>query len=244
MLSSEVDFSEEMEFLDGKAGLHRAFFPREGAVDSPAIDFDTVVEHLQRNGYNMVVSPNGATKDVHGEKNGKNLHISSHRDGRAEVTFLIDVEGINAPEPYVKKVYEQAVGELMERENRLQNAAENYIENFLSEADDPIQKLQYEFDASGETTQEIVSNYFESMRPTDLIMNYAAQFELMPHESAEDERRELRGKIPLADSLEDEGLRQRNAYYIRRFLKTVLEQADQSYGLNDELKEYWMELTD
>ena len=240
------EFSEEIEVLEGRAGVNRY---EASAVEShgqifPALDFDTAVEHLQRNGYETTVSPNGSTEDVHAEKNGKTFHISSHHDDATEITFMMDVDSIEEPESYVEKVYDRIIGELMDREEKLQTATANYVDNFLDEAEDPVRKLENDFQIAGDSTQEIVSNYFGDMAPTDLFMNYAAQFELHAGQEVSGERNEMPGQMPLSDAKSRMDSKQRNSHYLRRFMKNVLEEADQKYGLSEDLKDYWMDLAD
>lgn len=244
--SRGVDFDEELEFLDGKAGLRRfkVHQSEKNGRSFPALDFDTAVEHLERHDYKTFVSPNGGTKDVQAEKNGKEFQISLHQDGTTEITFMLDVAEIDSPSPYVEKPYRRIIGELMEREEKLQTATSNYIENFVEEADNPVEKLEQDFRKAGDSVPEIVSNYFGDMRPNDLFMNYSAQFELYPHENISDERADLPGKIPLGDSLKDEDKKDRNSHYIRRFMKNVLKESSQRYDLSEDLQGYWMELAD
>ena len=81
------------------------------------------------------------------------------------------------------------------------------------------------------------------MRPSELGLTYAIHFELHSGETVDNERRNLDGKMPLHDALKDEDTEDRNRLYFQRYLRKVLEKADEREEISDELREYWPDLS-
>lgn len=245
-----VDFTEEFSMLDGEGVKEERLEPLE-VLDNeiPALEFDTTVQHLRRNGYDVDVSPNGGSLDVEGQTGTKSLDISSLNDGAVQIEFSIDIdeaerrrgEEIEDPEAYVEKVYDQIVGELVDREKKLERAAENYVSGVF-ETGDPIEKLESDFRKHGDSPDEIVESYFGDMRPSELALNYAVHFELHPGETIENERRNLAGKTPLHYALKNSRDRERNSLYLERYLDKVLQKADERGEISEELRDYWSDL--
>lgn len=246
-----TDFTEEFRMLDGKGIKEERLEPVTASGNEiPALDFDTVVHHLRRNGYDVDVSPNGGSLDAAGEEEDtKYFDVSLLQDNAVQVQFSIDIEEaerrreerIDSPEAYVEHVYGQIVDEMVEREKKLERASENYVSK-LFEHEDPVAQLESDFRKHGDTAKEVIDSYFGDMRPSELAMSYAVQFELHDGETIDNERRNLPGKKPLHDAFKDDGLRDRNSLYFQRYLGKVLEKADEREDISDELRQYWSEL--
>ena len=246
-----TDFDEEFRMLDGKGVKEQ----RLGAVDTsgnqiPPLDYDTTIQHLRRNGYDVNPFPNGGSRDVEAYDDIKEFDISVLEDDAVQVQFSMDIEeaekrrgeSIDNPEAYVEKVYGQIVGELVEREKKIERASENYVSNLFESSDDPISNLESDFQRHGDTAEEIVDSYFGDMRPSELAMTYSVHFELHPGESIDNERRNLKGKMPVHDALRDDDARDRDALYFQRFLGKVLEKANERQEVSEDLKNYWQDL--
>ena len=245
------DFTEEFRMLDGK-GIKEQ---RLDAVDvlgneiSP-MDYDTTINHLRRNGYDVDPSPNGGSRDVEAYDDVKGFDISVLNDGAVQIEFSMDIEeaerrreeSIDNPEAYVEKVYGQIVGELVEREKKLERASQNYVSNRFESSDNPIEDIEGDFRKHGDSVDEIVDSYFGDMRPSELAMNYAVQFELHEGENIGNERRNLEGKMPVHDALTDEDKMDRDRLYFERFLGKVLEKANERQKVSERLKEYGKDL--
>ncbi|QKQ98944.1 hypothetical protein GKQ38_05530 [Candidatus Nanohaloarchaea archaeon] len=245
-----VDFTEEFQMLNGEGVKEERLDPVEvSGNEIPALDFDTTVHHLRRNNYDVDVSPNGGSLDAEGQTGTKHLDISSLNDGAVQVKFSIDIEEaerrrdeeIEDPEAYVEKVYGQIVDELVEREEKIERASENYVSN-LFEYDNPVEQLESDFKKHGDSAEEVIDSYFGDMRPSELGLTYAVHFELHPGETVDNERRNLDGKMPLYDALNDEDAEDRDRLYFQRYLGKVLEKADERAEISDELREYWQDL--
>lgn len=216
----------------------------------PPLDFDTVVHHLRRNGYDVTVSPNGGSLDAEGKTGTKHLDISSLEDDAVQIEFSMDIaeaerrreERIDRPEAYVEKVYGQIIDELVEREKKLERPSENYVSN-LFEYSNPVERLESDFQKHGENAEEVIDSYFGDMRPSELGLNYAVHFELHSGETIDNERRNLEGKMPLHDALTSADAEDRNRLYFQRYLEKVLEKADERQDISDELREYWQDLS-
>ncbi|MFB6145427.1 MAG: hypothetical protein ABEJ99_02885 [Candidatus Nanohaloarchaea archaeon] len=250
-----VDFGEEFDILDGKGTKEVRLEPVEVLGNEiPALDFDTTIQHLDRNGYHVEVHPNGGSADVEAWTDIKEFDISALRDDAVQVRFSMDMDEVNRrrmergydpvdnPETYVGKVYDQIVGELVEREKKLERASENYVDSIFESDDDPVERLEAEFRRLGDKSHDIVERYTGDMRMSDLIMNYAVHFELHPGETIDNERRNLEGKMPLHYALKDDSLEDRNNLYLERYLEKVLEKAGEREELSPALKGYWQDL--
>ena len=247
-----VDFEEEFRMLEGEGvGVkEQRIEPLEisGNSISP-LDFDTVVRHLRRNGYDVEVSPNGGSRDVTGDDEVKNFDISELNDQAYQVRFSMDIgeaerrrdEQISNPEAYVESVYSQIVDELVEREGNLERASQSYVSKVF-EQDDPVGQIESDFMKHGDDAGEIIDSYFGDMRPSELALAYAVHFELHKGESVDNERRNLPGKMPLHDALRDEDARDRDSMYFGRYLEKVLQKAGERTELTDELKQYAQDL--
>jgi len=245
-----TDFKEEFRLLDGKAVKEERLDPVEASGNKvPALDFDTFVHHLRRNGYDVQVSPNGGSLDAEGSKDTKEFDVSALEDDAVQVKFSIDIEEaesrrgqeIDNPEAYTDKVYSQIIDELVERERKIERASENYVSRII-DSDDPVKRLESDFSKHGEDGGEVVESYFGDMRPSELGLSYAVHFELHPGETVDNERRNLEGKMPLHYALKNSDDKERNAVYFERYLGRVLEKADEEVGLSGELREYWQDL--
>lgn len=246
-----TDFTEEFRMLDGKGVKEERIEAVEASGNQvPPLDYDTTIQHLRRNGYEVNPSPNGGSLDVGANDDIKAFDISVLQDDAAQVEFSMDIneaerrrgDEIANPEAYVEKVYGQIVGELVEREKKLERASENYVSNLFDTSKTPIEDLEDDFNRHGDSADEIVDSYFGDMRPTELAMNYAVQFELHEGETVDNERRNLKGKMPVYDAMKDSDARDRDALYFQRFLGKVLEKADEREHLSDELRDYWQDL--
>jgi hypothetical protein len=237
--------------LDGEGVKEERLEPVEASGNEiPALDFDTVVHHLRRNGYEVDVSPNGGSLDAEGARGTKHMDVSSLQDDAVQVEFSIDIEEaeeirgeeIDDPEAYVEHVYGQIVDELVEREKKIERASENYVSN-LFEYDNPVERLESDFQKHGDDAEEVIDSYFGDMRPSELGLTYAIHFEMHSGETVDNERRNLDGKMPLHDALKDEDTEDRNRLYFQRYLRKVLEKADEREEISDELREYWPDLS-
>ena len=246
-----TDFTEEFRMLDGEGVKEERLEPVEvSGNEIPALDFDTVVHHLRRNGYEVDVSPNGGSLDAEGARGTKHMDVSSLKDDAVQVEFSIDIEEaeeirgeeIDNPEAYVEHVYGQIVDELVEREKKIERASENYVSNIF-EYDNPVEQLESDFRKHGDDAEEVIDSYFGDMRPSELGLTYAMHFELHPGETVDNERRNLDGKMPLHDALNDEDAEDRDRLYFQRYLRKVLEKADEREEISDELREYWPDLS-
>lgn len=246
-----TDFTEEFHLLNGEGVKEERLEPVEVAGNTfSSLNFDTVIQHLRRNGYNVDVSPNGASKDLVAEADTKKFDISKLQDEAYQVEFSIEVDEIEKrsgdkiedPEAYVENVYGQIIGELVEREKKLERASENYVSNVFENEEDSIDGILKDFQKHGDAASDVINSYFGDMRPSELAMNYAVHFELHQGENVDNERRNLPGKMPLCDALNHDDFRNRNSLYFRRYLGKVLEKADRRGNLNEELREYWPEL--
>lgn len=245
-LARSTDFTEEFSLTDRKAIKEERMEPVEVLGEEiPPLDFNTMVYHLRRNGYDVKVSPNGGSLDAEGETGTKRIDLSSLKDDAVQIKYSIDIADIESrrddpiddPEKYLEKVYDQEIGELVEREKKLERASQNYVSSKF-EAEDPVEKILSDFRKHGESCEEIVDSYFGDMRPSELGLNYAVHFELHQGETVENERRNLEGKMPLHYALEDEDTAERNRLYLERYLEKVLQKTGKRTELSDELKEY------
>lgn len=247
-------FDKDFKTKDNFAIKEQRIEPKEilGNEIQP-LDFDTIVEHLRRNNYELEISPNGGSIDAIGKDEIKEIDISILPDGAVQAQFSMDMseiesrkgETIDDPEAYLESVYSKVIDELIERETRLERAAETYVKNRFEE-EDSIEKILSDFQKHGETSSEITSSYFGDMRPSQLMMTYAVQFERWTGE--EDLNRSgMDGKIPLEYALESDELEKRNKTYLRKYLKRVVEKTDERLGETSEtpkeLKEYWQQLS-
>lgn len=220
------------------------------------LNYGTVVQHLRRHfeeeidGDSVILSPNGGSKDAEAFDAVKEIDLSIFHDDAAQVKLAVDIEEaerrrdeeIGNPEAYVEKIYGQIVDELVERERKLEKAAENYVSNVFN-YENPVDRLESDFEKHGGDLEEVINSYFGEMRPSELGLAYAIQFELSPNESVDDERRDLEGKIPLHDALTSEDAENRNRLYFQRYLEKVLEKTDEREEISDELREYWQDLS-
>lgn len=245
-----TDFTEEFRMLDGEGIKEERLEPVTASGNEiPALDFDTVVHHLRRNGYDVEVSPNGGSLDAEGARGTKHMDVSSLQDDAAQVEFSIDIEEaeeirgeeIEDPEAYVEHVYGQIVDEMVEREKKIERASENYVSS-LFEYENPVDRLESDFKKHGDDAEEVIDSYFGDMRPSELGLTYAMHFELHPGETIDNERRNLDGKMPLHDALKDSDKEDRDRLYFQRYLGKVLEKADEKEDISDELRQYWSEL--
>lgn len=245
-----ADFTREFRMENGRAFIEERKDPVEVlGTEIPALDFDTVVQHLSRNGYDVDVWPNGGSLDVEGETDTKKMDLSSFKDDSVQLEFSIDIEKleerideeIDDPKQYFESFYDQIVGEMVEREKKLERAAENYVSKVF-ENDDPIKRIESDFRKYGEDVSEIVDSYFGDMRPSELALNYAVHFELHPGESVENERRNLEGKMPLHYALRRSKERDKVGLHLERYLDKVLTKAEEREEISDELRDYWQDL--
>lgn len=219
----------------------------------PALDYDTLIEHMERHSYNPVKSPGGTTKDVEGEKNGMRFMISVHSDKFPEsdnmrdvvdLEFEADTESSSDTERSFQNITENVVVELLNRERKLNLAIGNYVHSMLAREGDPVSKLETELGFYGDTVDEVAEGYFGDSRWSDLMRAYALQFELKPWQKAYEKRSDQSGVMPLADALENEDLKQRNKGYLKRYLGGVIESTIEEYGESDRLREYLMSYLD
>lgn len=246
-----TDFDEEFRMLDGKGVKEERIKAVEAAGNQiPPLDYDTTIQHLRRNGYEVKPSPNGGSRDVEAYDDVKSFDVSVFEDDDVQVEFSIDIEEaerrkgeeIGNPEAYVEKVYGQIVGELVEREKKVERASENYVSNLFESSESPVDDLEAEFRRLGDNADEIVDSYFGDMRTSELAMTYAVHFELHEGETIDNERRNLKGKMPVHDALRNDDNRDRDALYFQRFLGKVLEKANDRQEIPDELRDYWQDL--
>lgn len=247
-------FGEEFRTEGELAIKEQRIEPREvlGNEIQP-LDFNTITDHLRRNNYDVKISPNGGSIDAIGEDEIKELDILFLPDGAVQAQFSMNMaeiesrreESIDNPEAYIDSVYSQVVDELVERETKLERAAENYVQRRFEE-EDSVEKILNDFQKHGETSREIQDSYFGDMRPSELMMTYAVQFERWPGEGNLD-RADMEGKIPLEYTLKSEDTEQRNKLYLGRYLGKVIEktgeQLEDTSEMPQELKQYWQQLS-
>lgn len=246
-----TDFTQDFEMLEGEGVKRKRINPvsTSESKEIPPLDFETVIHHLRRNGYDVDISPNGQSLDAEAEGETKHVDISCLQDDAVQVEFSIDIEEaeeirgqeIDDPEAYVEHVYGQIFDELVEREKKLEKASQNYVSK-ISGYPNTIERLESDFQKHGDDAEEIIESYFGSMRPSELGLAYALQFELYPGETVENERRNLEGKMPLHDTFKDEDIEDRNRLYFQRYLEKVLEKTDEQQEISDELRDYWQDL--
>lgn len=244
------DSIDEMVKGDLKVTLPRQ---RTAHRSFPALDYDTLVEHLERHSYNPVKSPGGSTRDVSGIKEGMSFRISVHDKNYPEehdlkdivqLEFSANMDRYDNPEHVFQKVTEDVVVELLNRERKLNRAVDHYVHEILKEQDDPNEMLETELGFYGDTVDTVAEKYFEGSRRSELFNAYASEFEIGSEQSVMNRRSEMPGLMPLADALKNEDLKQRNKSYLKRFVGEVIESAVQEFGETETLTDYIMSYRD
>lgn len=229
--------------------FNKEFLPvRIGENDEPVLGFDTVLEHVNRRGYEVEVDPNGFAKDIKATKNGKTINYAQYKNGNVELEFSMSEEDIDRPEDYVGEVMDDIVGELVRREQKTMLAATNYAQNVLPDiADDQgiteQEALLQQLDFNGDTKTEIIENYLTGdPRGTKLGGQYAAMFEIMPGDDKETNRKQMKGRMPLTDTINNQRLKSRHNNYMTKYLRRVVAETLTEHGRNEELEEKWLEM--
>lgn len=250
MQSFEDIFKQaKFEVENGEATFEKEFLPvKVGEKAQPVLGVDTLLEHVKRRNYNVDISPNGFAKDIKAEKNGKTITYSQYQNGNVEINFSMELDDIENPESYVTRVMDRIMGELVRREQKTMQGATNYVQNVLPKVAErqnisPQEALTQQLEYMGDNKTEIVQNYLTGdKRTTELGAQYAALFEILPFNDAETNRSEMKGRMPLADILNNPELESRHNNYMTKFLRSTTEETLSKYGRNEELEQKWLEM--
>jgi hypothetical protein len=236
------------EFDDEENTYEREFLGTEAGGRRNVLNFKTLWEHVNRQGYDVTPHPNGNSKDLE-IKNGKiEVYVENFSDGRTalEIEFDDDIDDVEA---YMSSSVDQWLGEIIRREQKAYRAATNYVHNVLPEkakeeglTERELLSKKLDFPNGGSLSR--FHDEYRSGMPSDVGMSYAAEFELWPFEDGDMDRSDLPGKMPTGDEIDDPELRPRNDLYQRMYLTALVEEAHDRFGLDDEVTEKWAEYVD
>lgn len=236
------------EFDNEENSYEREFLGTEAGGTHNVLDFMTLWEHANRQGYDVTPHPNGTSKDLEIQNGNIEVYVENFSDGRTtlEIDFDEDIDNVEA---YMRGSVDQWLGEIIRREQKAYRAATNYIHNILPEkaeeeglTERELLSEKLDFPKGGSLSR--FHDEYRSGMPSDVGMSYAAEFELWPFEDGEMNRSDLPGKMPSADEIEDPELRPRNDLYQRMYLTALVEEAGEKYGVEDEVSQKWMDYVD
>lgn len=236
------------EFDQEENTYTREFLGFEAGGTRNVLDFMTLWEHANRQGYDVTPYPNGTSKDLEIQNGNIDVYIENFSDGRTSLKIEFD-EDIDDIEAYMKGSVDQWLGEIIRREQKAYRAAVNYVHNILpSEAREKdlterellSEKLDF---PNGDSLSRFHEEYRSGM-PSDVGMNYASEFELWPWEAGQENLSDLPGKMPMSDEIENPDKRPRNELYQRMYITALVEEAGEKYGVEDEISQKWMDYVD
>lgn len=236
------------EFDNENNSYRREFKGFEAGGTRNVLDFNTIWEHSNRQGYDIEPYPNGNSRDLEVENGNINFTVENYSDGKTvlEMDFEDKITDIEA---YMKQSVDQWLGEIIRREQKAYRAATNYVNRFLPEEArkkdlSESEVLERDLDFSGGDSLSRFHEDYRSGPPNDISLSYASEFELWPFEKASMDSSDLPGKMPSGDEQENPDLRPRNDLYQRKFLEAIIEEAGQEYGVDEEIQRRWMKYVD
>ncbi|MFB6174527.1 MAG: hypothetical protein ABEJ87_00950 [Candidatus Nanohalobium sp.] len=241
------------EFDNEENTYEREFLGVEAGGTRNVLDFDTVWEHANRHGYDVTPHPNGTSKDLQINRGNMDIYVENFPDGRTSLKIDFD-DSIDNLEAYMRGSgnngsVDQWLGEIIRREQKAYHAATRYLHNILPGkareeglTERQLLSRQLDFPKGGSLSR--FHDEYRSGMPSDVAMSYAAEFEVWPFEKDESRRSDLPGKMPYRQELEDPGLRPRNDLYQRKFLESLIREAEDVHGVEDELRGKWMDYVD
>ncbi len=239
------------EFDDDENTYEREFPGVEVGRTRSVLDFDTLWEHANRRGYDVTPYPNGGSKDLEIQNGNIDVFVENFPDGRTALSLDFD-ESIRSVEAYMRGSggngsVDQWLGELIRREQKAYEAASRYVHSTMrqvAESEDlsPEEVLVRDLEDIGSA-----AGFHEAYRegsPNHLTNEWASEFELEHDQDSDMRRSDLPGRMPFADELDDESLRSRNDLFQRIYLESVLVEADDVYGLDEDVRSQWLEYVD
>lgn len=241
------------EFDDEQNTYEREFLGVEAGGSRNVLDFSTLWEHANRRDYDVKAYPNGNSKDLEINRGNMDVYVENFPDGRTSLKIDFD-ESIRDIEAYMRGSgnngsVDQWLGEIIRREQNAYRAATNYVHNVLprkaeeeglNERDLLTRKLDFPNGGS-------LSRFHEEYRsggPSDVSMGYASVFELWPQELGADDLSDLPGKMPMSKEVQDSDLRPRNDLYQKMYLTALIEEAENRFGVDNQVREKWTDYVD
>lgn len=235
------------EFNEDEGTYTREFPGVEAGDTRNLLSFKVLKEHSGRHRSDFDPWPNGTSKDYELEKSNMTASIENFSSGLTtlKIDFSEDIEHL---ESYMEGSVDQWLGEIIRREQKAYRAATHYVHSMLpdkaeEEGTKPDKILEQELEELGDSIGDF-HDFYRQKTPNDLAMNYATEFELWPHQDADMNRSDLPGKMPAADEIDDPELRERNDLYQRLYLEAVVEEADETFGISEKLKQQWLDYGD